>query len=618
MATALLLNVLIFLTAAVLVVPIIKRLGLGEVLGYLIAGVLIGPSALGLVPDAEGVLQFSQVGIVFLLFVIGLELKPARLKLMRKAVFGFGSLQVAITTLVLGLTALALGLPPVAAAVVGFSLGLCSTPLVLHLLGERQELNSRHGRHAFALLLFQDMAAIPVLAVIPILAADSLVSGGMTAVLKEVAIAVAAFTGLIFGGRKLLPPLFRLAAATDSREVFAGMSLLVLIGAALLMELAGLSMALGAFIAGILLADSEYRHSIEADIEPFRGLLLGLFFMAVGMTAKVGLLTQSPGLVLGLTALLLLAKGASLMIAARVYRCGWRETTTLGVLLSQGGEFAFVLLTAAGSAALLAQDLVHVLVLVVSLSMAATPILFLGHERLVRPLFKKPRPKRDFDAMGDDSPRIILVGFGRFGQIMGRALQGLEIPYTVLDINADHVDFVRRYGNKVYYGDATRLDLLDAAGARHAQVLVVAVGDPDISMRIIHRASKRFPHLKIYARARDRHHAQLLMRAKVGFILRELLPASLEMTREVLIGLGVPRDQAQHTIDTFRPHDEETLRRQLEVFGNEKKQMQTVRQAAKELETLFEADEDILTRVEEIPRRQASDSDDTKRSANES
>ncbi|MGQ7249517.1 monovalent cation:proton antiporter-2 (CPA2) family protein [Halomonas sp. V046] len=604
MAVSLLVNALIFLAAAVLIVPIFKRLGLGEVLGYLAAGVAIGPSALGLVPDADAVLQFSQVGIVFLLFIIGLELKPSRLTLMRKAVFGFGSLQVTITTLTLGLTALALGLPPVAAAVVGFSLGLCSTPLVLHLLGERHELSTRHGRHAFALLLFQDMAAIPVLAVIPILAADSLMQDGAAPILKEVVVAVAAFVGLIGGGRLLLRPLFRLAAATGSREVFAGTSLVVVIGAALLMELAGLSMALGAFIAGILLADSEYRHSIEADIEPYRGLLLGLFFMAVGMTAKIELLAASPGLILGLTALLLAAKGISVIAAARAYRCGWRESLNLGVLLSQGGEFAFVVLTAAGSAALLDMSLVNLLVLVVSLSMAATPILFLGHERLIRPRFKKAKPRREFDTpTDDDSPRILLAGFGRFGQIMGRALQGLEIPYTVLDINADHVEFVRRYGNKVYFGDATRIDLLEAAGADRAQVLVVAVGDPDVSMGIVNRVQKRFPHLKIYARARNRHHAHLLMRANVCYILRELLPASLEMTREVLIGLGIPRDQAQQTIDTFRPHDEDTLRRQLEVFGNEKKQIQTAQQAAKELEALYEADEDITTRVEEAPRR---------------
>ncbi|EWG98186.1 monovalent cation:proton antiporter-2 (CPA2) family protein, partial [Halomonas sp. BC04] len=281
MASGLLINVLIFLAAAVLIVPVFKRLGLGEVLGYLAAGVVIGPSVLALVPDAEGVLQFSQVGIVLLLFVIGLELKPSRLRVMRKAVFGFGSLQVSVTTLLLALAAWWLGLSPAAALVVGFSLGLCSTPLVLHLLGERKELQTRHGRHAFALLLFQDLAAIPVLAIVPLLAADALMTNGAAPLLREVVLAAGAFAGLIVGGRFLLRPLFHYAAATRSREVFAGTALLVVIGAALLMELAGLSMALGAFIAGVLLADSEYRHNIEADIEPYRGLLLGLFFMAV-------------------------------------------------------------------------------------------------------------------------------------------------------------------------------------------------------------------------------------------------------------------------------------------------------------------------------------------------
>ncbi|UYG07390.1 monovalent cation:proton antiporter-2 (CPA2) family protein [Halomonas sp. M4R1S46] len=601
MAIDLLYNILIFLAAAVLIVPLVKRLGLGEVLGYLVAGVVIGPSVLGLVPDAEAVLQFSQVGIVFLLFVIGLELKPARLKLMRKAVFGFGSLQVAVTTFVLTLGALALGLAPSAALVVGFSLGLCSTPLVLQLLGERGELASRHGRYAFALLLFQDLAAIPVLAVIPLLAAGSPMADGWFALLGEVLVAVGAFAGLIVGGRYLLRPLFRFAAATRSREVFAGTALLVVIGAALLMELAGLSMALGAFIAGVLLADSEYRHSIEADIEPFRGLLLGLFFMAVGMTAQIGLLAERPGLILALTALLLVAKWLSVVAAARAYGTGWRAGLNLGALLSQGGEFGFVLLTAAGAAALLDPALVGLLVLVVSLSMAATPVLFLAHARLVRPLFKTRRPRRDFDRPPETSPQIIIAGFGRFGQIMGRILQGLKIPYTVLDINADHVAFVRRYGNEVYFGDASRLDLLEAAGADQARVLVVAVGDIEASMRIVQRVRRRFPHLRLYARARDRYHAQLLMRAGVNDIIRELMPASLELTREVLVGLGIPRDQAQHTIDTFRPHDERALLRQLEVFGNKQQQMQTIQQAARELEELFEADEDVATTAPERP-----------------
>ncbi|WP_275288446.1 monovalent cation:proton antiporter-2 (CPA2) family protein [Halomonas elongata] len=595
MAIDLLYNCLIFLAAAVLIVPLAKRLGLGEVLGYLIAGVVIGPSVLGLVPDAEAVLQFSEVGIVFLLFVIGLELKPARLKLMRKPVFGFGGLQMLITSLALGGLALVLGLSPPAALVAGFSLGLCSTPLVLQLLGEKGELTTRHGRLGFALLLFQDMAAIPVLAAIPLLAGGAAMADGWDSMLRDALIGVGAFIALIVGGRYLLRPLFRFAAATRSRQVFAGTSLLVVIGAALSMELAGLSMALGAFVAGVLLADSEYRHSIEADIEPFRGLLLGLFFMAVGMTAQIGLLTERPGLVLGLTALLLVAKWSSVVIAARAYGTDWRDALNLGTLLSQGGEFAFVLLTAAGAATLLAPDLVGLLILVVSLSMAATPVLFQLHARLVRPRFAPATPKHEYDRPADTSPEIIIAGFGRFGQIIGRTLQGLNIPYTILDINAEHVAFVRRYGNEIYFGDASRLDLLEAAGADRARILVIAISDVEASLRIVQRVQRRFPRLRLFARARNRHHAQLLMRAGVQDIVRDLLPASLELTREVLVALGIDRQRAQHTVDTFRRHDATTLMRQMEIFGDEARQIQTAQQAAKELEELFEADEDVVT-----------------------
>lgn len=593
MAIDLLYNALIFLAAAIMIVPIVKWLGLGEVLGYLIAGVMIGPSVLALVPDADGVLQFSQVGIVFLLFVIGLELKPARLKLMRKAVFGFGSLQVAVTTVILAGGAWWLGLSPAAAVVVGFSLGLCSTPLVLQLLGEYRELPTRHGRNAFALLLFQDMAAIPVLALIPIFAGGSLLANGLVPLLRELLIAAGAFLALIVGGRYLLRPLFRLAASTRSREVFAGTTLLVVIGAALLMEIAGLSMAMGAFIAGVLLADSQYRHNIEADIEPFRGLLLGLFFMAVGMTAQIELLAHEPWLVIGLSLALLAVKALSMAMAARLFGTSWTEATQLGVLLSQGGEFAFVLLTAAGTAALLAEDLVSLLVLVISLSMATTPVLFLANVRLIRPLFGRRRSRPAFDDLDDDSPAIIIAGFGRFGQIMGRALQGLQIPYTILDFNADQVDFVRRYGNKVYFGDAARIDLLRAAGADKARVLVVAVGDPQASMRIVNQVRHQFPHLRILARARNRYHAHLLMRAGIAHPVRELLPSSLELTRNALIELGIPAVQAQHTIDTFRSHDEQVLLRQLEVFGNEKKLIQSTQEAALELETLYESDQEV-------------------------
>ncbi|MEX0729626.1 MAG: monovalent cation:proton antiporter-2 (CPA2) family protein [Aquisalimonadaceae bacterium] len=596
MATSLLLNALIFLVAAVVIVPIFKRIGLGEVLGYLAAGVVIGPSVLGLVPGPDEVLQFSQVGIVFLLFVIGLELQPSRLKAMRKPVFGFGSLQVAITTVVLAAAAWALGLPPLAALVVGFSLGLCSTPLVLQLLGERKELQTGHGRHAFALLLFQDLAAIPVLAAIPILAAGSLFTEDPIRILLEAGIAVSAILALTFGGRYLLRPIFRMAAGTRSREVFAGTALMVVTGAALLMDFAGLSMALGAFIAGVLLADSEYRHNIEADIEPFKGLLLGLFFMAVGMTAQIGLLLDIPGVVLGLALALLAAKALTVLVAARLYGLPWRDAIELGVLLSQGGEFAFVLLTAAVGSHLLGQELVNVLVLTISLSMAATPVLFLASSRWIRPFFSPSNPPRDFDRPNNDTPEVIIVGFGRFGQITGRILKGLRIPYTVLDINPDQVDFVRRYGNKVYYGDAGRIDLLYAAGADQARILVLAIGNVQDSIRVAELVQRQFPHLRIHARARGRYHAHLLMRMGIHTIFRELLPSSLELTRDVLVTLGFPSDQADHITATFRNHDQHTLEQQLALFGNETKLIQSVQEASKELESLFESDEEIADR----------------------
>lgn len=591
MTSSLLFLAFIFLVAAVLVVPILKRLGLGEVLGYLVAGVIIGPAALGLVPDAEAVLHFAEVGIILLLFIIGLELKPSRLHLMRKAVFGGGGLQMSITTIMLATGAWWCGLALTPALIVGFSLALCSTPLVLHMLGERHELNGRHGRLAFATLLFQDIATLPMLAAIPLLASGPLIETGWASLANRVMIAAAAVAVLVITGRYLLGPLFQRAAATGSREVFAGASLAVVIGAALLMDMAGLSMALGAFAAGIMLSGSEYRHSIEADIEPFRGLLLGLFFMAVGMTARIELLVETPGLVLGLTAALLVIKALCVMVAARLFRASWSDSLNLAMLLPQGGEFAFVLLTAAGGSALLDNTTVELLVLVVSLSMAATPVLYLLHVRLIRPLLQPAAARPEFDMPDDESPRIIIVGFGRFGQVVGRIFQGLKIPYTVLDIDAGHVQVVRRYGNKIYYGDASRTDLLEAAGAGKAQMLMVAVSDVESSMRIIERARKRFPHLKIYARARNRHHALMLMHANVSHLQRELLPGSLNMTREALIGLGMNHEEAQHAIDIFRKHDERTLQHQLEVLDHERGPAQDVDQ---ELEQLYEADEDIV------------------------
>ncbi|WP_311946736.1 monovalent cation:proton antiporter-2 (CPA2) family protein [Halomonas piscis] len=593
METGLLYSALVFLVAAVAVVPLCKWLGLGEVLGYLLAGVAIGPAALGLVREPEQVLGFSQIGIVFLLFIIGLELKLSRLKLMRQSVFVFGGLQLLTASLAIALVAWLLGLSPTAALIVGFGLGLSSTPLVLQLLGEGGELQSRQGRYAFSILLFQDMATIPVLALIPFLGAGANLNGNSSEIVREIVLGIGAFALLILCGRYLLRPLFHQVAKMRSREMFLAAALMVVLGAALLMEQAGLSMALGAFVAGVLLADSEYRPAIEADIQPFKGLLLGLFFMAVGMTAQVGLLLEHPLRILLLVIGLSVLKFLMLVVATRLYRRPWTVALRLGVLMGHGGEFGFVLFSAALSASVLEASLVDTLILIVSLSIALAPLI--NALALRSGLLAHKRPTREFDRPRDHEPRVLIIGFSRFGQVVGRVLQNLQIPFTVLDSDPERVDFVRRYGHQVYFGDASRLDLLEAAGAGRAHLLVLAVSEVDMSLRVAGLIRRRFPRARLLARARDRYHAQQLMRLGVSVVIRELLLSSLEMTRRVLTELGVKDEIARHTIETFRQHDEHTLMRQMEASREEQQQPQSHAQANRELQELFEADAESLT-----------------------
>ncbi|MGO1626280.1 MAG: monovalent cation:proton antiporter-2 (CPA2) family protein [Halomonadaceae bacterium] len=594
METGLMYSALVFLVAAVAVVPLCKWLGLGEVLGYLLAGVAIGPAALGLVSEPEQVLGFSQIGIVFLLFIIGLELKLSRLKLMRQAVFVFGGLQLITASLAIALLAWWLGLAPTAAMIVGFGLGLSSTPLVLQLLGEGGELQSRHGRYAFSILLFQDMATIPVLALIPFLGAGTDLDGSSSAILKDIGLGLGAFVLLTLCGRYLLRPLFHQVARMQSREMFLAVALMVVLGAALLMEEAGLSMALGAFVAGVLLADSEYRPAIEADIQPFKGLLLGLFFMAVGMTAQIGLLLEEPVRILLLVLGLFVVKFLMLLLATRLFRRPWPVALRLGILMGHGGEFGFVLFSAALAAGVLETPLVNRLILVVSLSIALAPLINVLARRtgLLTP---RKKPSRDYDQPHAFETEVLIIGFSRFGQVVGRVLQNLQIPFTVLDSDPERVDFVRRYGHQVYFGDASRLDLLEAAGAGRAHLLVLAVSDVDVSMRVAQLIRRRFPRAKLLARARDRYHAQQLMRLGASVVIRELLLSSLEMSRRVLMELGVKDEVALHTIDTFRQHDEHTLARQMETSREQQQLAQSHAEANQELQELFEADEESLT-----------------------
>jgi glutathione-regulated potassium-efflux system ancillary protein KefC/glutathione-regulated potassium-efflux system protein KefB len=581
-------QIAVFLGATVLAVPLFRRLRLSSILGYLAAGVAIGPWGLGVIGDAEGVMHIAEFGVVLLLFVIGLELQPSRLRAMRRSIFGLGLAQVAVTSLAFIAIALALGLPMNAAIVIGFALSLSSTPLVLQLLAERQELNTKHGRPAFAILLFQDIAVMPMLAILPLLGASGAMQGlGETLLSAGKGLGVLAL--LVFGGRYVLRPVLRMVAETKVSEAFTAAALLVVIGTALLVNAVGMSMALGAFVAGLLLADSEYRHELEADIEPFKGLLLGLFFISVGMTTNISLLLEHPVLIVALVLGLLAIKMLLLWAIARMAGLSLRDASPLAVTLAQGGEFGFVLFSLALSHGIMQQDLAQLLVIVVTISMATTPLLLKLHGVCIEPLFAKPE-KREFDRIDDHHSRVLIAGFGRVGQIIARVLRMRHISFTALEASAAHVDFVRRFGNKVYYGDPSRLELLQAAGAARAEVFVLAIDDIDASVRTAELVQRHFPHLKIYARARNRQHALRLMDLGVRYLMRETYFSSLDMAQNTLEGLGLSRAEAQESIRRFDAHDRKTLQQQRDAGEDEQKLIQNAQQASRELESLFEAD----------------------------
>ncbi|HXE39427.1 MAG TPA: monovalent cation:proton antiporter-2 (CPA2) family protein [Azonexus sp.] len=575
----------VFLAAAVIAVPLFSRLGLGAVVGYLTAGMLIGPWLLGLVSDVEEILHVAELGVVLLLFVIGLELQPSRLWALRRPVFGLGGAQLLITGLLLGGAALLFGLPPAAALIVGLSMSLSSTALALKILAEKKQLTSKHGRTAFAILLFQDLAAIPLLAVLPLL------GGGMTQGWDWFAIAkvVAVVGAVIVAGHWLLRPYLRLAATANSHEVFVAAALLVVVGTALIMQQAGLSMALGAFLAGVLLADSEYRHELEADIEPFKGLLLGLFFIAVGMSVDLRLVASQPLAIIGLTAGLMTVKALILYALSRLNRCSHGSAVNLALYISQGGEFAFVLFGVAAGANILDKTLADTLVVVVSLSMVVTPLLVSLNEKWLK-IGHAVAEARTFDPIEPREHRVIIAGFGRFGQIIGRTLRLKNIPFTALEASFEQVDFVRKFGNKIHFGDASRLDLLRAAHADLAEVFVLAIDDIDASVRTAAMVRKHYPHLKIYARARNRVHAYRLMDIGVDKLIRETLLSSLELARDIFVELGYSPAEAQETVRLFRQHDEKLLARQHEIHEDEAQLIAASKAGAAELERLFGED----------------------------
>jgi monovalent cation:proton antiporter-2 (CPA2) family protein len=587
---SLLAQIAIFLAAAVIAIPLFRRFKLGSVLGYLTAGIIIGPSSLGLIDTVEATQHIAEFGIVLLMFVIGLELQPSRVWVLRKPIFGLGTAQVAVTTLLIAVAAtFGVGASWQAGLVIGFGLSMSSTALALQLLAERGQLNSQFGRSAFSILLFQDVSVMPALTLLPLLG----IAGARHAlaaapngwlVLKFVAV----LGVVIIGGRYVLRPMLRIVAATGVAEAFTAAGLLIVLGTALLVNQVGLSLSLGAFLAGVLLADSEYRHELEADIEPFKGLLLGLFFISVGMSANLSLVHEKPFVIIGLTLSFMALKVGVLWIIGRLSGLTTSASRGLALSLPSGGEFAFVLFGLAATLGIIDAQDADLLVLVVTASMILSPVLLAIYDVTFKPA--APGDARPFDKPAELYPKVIIAGFGRFGQIVGRILRAKKIPFTALEASQTQVDFLRRFGNQVFYGDASRLEMMRAAHADNAEVLVLAIDDVDASVRTAELARKHFPDLKVFARARNRQHAFRLMDVGVRYVIRETLVSSLEMSVQVLEALGLSKSRATETVHRFRVHDEQTMAKQMSVKDDENKFLQTTRESAEQLRQLFEAD----------------------------
>ncbi|HEX7991334.1 MAG TPA: monovalent cation:proton antiporter-2 (CPA2) family protein [Stenotrophomonas sp.] len=587
---------LVLLLAAVIAVPVFKRFGLGAVLGYLAAGVVLGPHVLGFVQDADRILNAAEIGVVMLLFVIGLELSPSRLMVMRRPVFGAGTVQVLLSAMVLGGLLLLNHFSWKSALVIGTALALSSTAVGLQLLSEHKALNTDYGRLGFAILLFQDLVAIPLLAAIPLL-------GGVkneTLSWQDASIALGALALVIVLGRPLLRRLFNIVARTRMPEVFTATALLVVLGTAWFMAEAGLSASLGAFIAGVLLADSEFRHEIESQIEPFKGLLLGLFFIAVGMGIDLKRVAAEPEIIALGVAILLAVKFSILIALGLAARMSLRNALMLGSVLWLGGEFAFVVFNEAERAHLLGRINHDRLVAVVSLSMAITPVLLLALQRSLQlkppPRPTQPEPDETLKDAGEQRPKVLIAGMGRFGQVVGRLLTAQRIPFVALEADPDTVKDLRRFGNQLYYGDPTRPDLLRAAGAEHIRVFVMAMDDPDTNLRAVRLVRRMYPKATVLARARNRQHAwKLLDMSAEPF--REVFGSSLEASERVLTALGIPDSIARDHVQRFREHDEALLKAQHLVYDDEAAVMQTSRDARADLMHLFEADANDSTTV---------------------
>ncbi|MGD8868316.1 MAG: monovalent cation:proton antiporter-2 (CPA2) family protein [Gemmatimonadales bacterium] len=590
----------VYLSAAVVSVPIAKRLGLGSVLGYLIAGMVIGPFGLGLIGEEGGdVMHFAEFGVVMMLFLIGLELRPSLLWRLRGPILGMGGLQVGVTAALISLIGIAVSLPWGTALALGMILALSSTAIVLQTLAEKGLMASDGGQGAFAVLLFQDIAVIPMLALLPLLAvtpggeetAEAAAHGeawvqNLPAWAETLAV-LGAVAAIVVGGRFLLRPVFRFIARTHLREIFTAAALLLVIGIALLMAQVGLSPALGTFLAGVVLANSEYRHELEADIDPFKGLLLGVFFIAVGASVDFGLIAARPGMVAGLVAALILLKFAVLFVLGRVFRMGLDQNLLFALSLAQGGEFAFVLFSFATQHGVIGASIANPLIAVVAITMAVTPLLMLLNERLIQPHFgTRERQRGEPDAIDEHNP-VIIAGFGRFGSVVGRLLRANGVGTTVLEYDSDHVELLRKLGLKVFYGDASRHDLLRSAGAERARLMILALDDHERTLSLVRTVQKHFPHLTLLARAAGRPEAYELLDAGVQHVYRETLDTSLRLGVDALRLLGARSYQAHRTARTFRRHDEESVIELAQMRHDRGRYISEARQRIQSLEQIL-------------------------------
>lgn len=601
-------HALVYLLAAVITVPLAKRFGLGAVLGYLVAGALIGPHCFSLLSSEDGgVAEVAEFGVVMMLFLVGLELQPRLLWKMRMQLLGLGGLQVFGTAAVISAIGAALGFGFRMPFAAGLVLAMSSTAIVLQTLQERGLFQTPAGQASFAVLLFQDVSVIPIFAILPLLAVHGAAGAGAAAqhdgpishlpTWLQAVIIIAAVAGVVALGRYVVNPIFRAIAATKLRELFTAAALLLVVSVALLMHLLGLSPALGTFLAGVVLADSEFRHELEADIEPFKGLLLGLFFISVGAGIDFHLIGSRPLLIGELVLAFMAVKVAVLFTLGRSFKMETQDACLFAVALAQGGEFAFVLLSFVVEHGVMTAGEASPLVAAVALSMALTPLCFLLYEKVLAPMWDRKQTQRPHDTIESEDNPVIIAGFGRFGLIVGRMLNYHGFKTTVLDLDPAQVEVIRRIGGKVFYGDATRLELLEAAGAAKAKLLVIAIDDEDRSVQLAEIAKKHFPHLKILARSIGRIHSYRYYRIGVTAVYRETLDSSLTMAIDALRGLGVRAHQAVRAARKFRAHDEHAVRELSEFWEkDEKDYFNEVRRQVSAVEQAFASDREDLAR----------------------